>query len=295
MSLDSTLLTTTRRLPGGRSVLLIDLAEFGRQSIRRMSFGRSFSPQHVIAASDLDLNPGELLIGDFDLAGRWPAGEVITVLPPTEINLLCSERVVPCIRGWLALALGYSLPDRNPDAPRPSGDGTRGCAGAQIAAEEEADKVLPVSFRIEMLGPVDDDIRIQIDGVTVFNPRRNLGWYESPIVVEWSDSAALIPPDLPVRPEMRIGSEVTIDALDAWGLNATTARWNAAVLYSDSTTRYHTGGFVLAFASVSSPRTNFPADYQIPPGFTGATPTAGNGPLYGPWFETYTPLGGFTL
>jgi hypothetical protein len=297
MSLESTLIATTCRLPGGRSVLLVDLEEFGRRSIQSMDFGLSREPQHVIAASDLSLKRGELIFSEIDLAGNWKGGDIIAIQDGGPIALRCSPAVVPCIRGWLAIALGYdaALPDRNAERPRPPGDGTRGCV-AQSESSIEPEKI-PVWFEITMDGPVDDDIRVLLDGVPIFNPRRNLGWYQSPIRFEWWDGAQVIPPDSPKpAPPMKPGSVVSIEAFDGWATSASTSSWTAMTRYADGSVKLHRGGQKGTYRSqVVSPRINWPSDYLKPPGYPGYTPAAGNGALYGPWFDWYVPLGEFVL
>ena len=128
----------------------------------------------------------------------------------------------------------------------------------------------PVSLKIEFDGPVDDDVRLDIDGRTVQDEQRNIGWYDETQVAPFPT----IQHDLP----MRYGAEVKLFCFDGWKANVVTSTWTATILWSDNTTTEITGGTTATFPSVDE-----------------GPPTGGTYWDEGPWFFSYYDMGSFFL
>lgn len=94
---------------------------------------------------------------------------------------------------------------------------------------------VPRSVVITFSGPVDDDVRIRIDGRTVYDPQRNIAWY---------GGQALYPAITLTRAAhgLRNGSLVEIDTFDGWATNWRSSPWSALTTWEDNHTRTFTGG-----------------------------------------------------
>jgi hypothetical protein len=110
----------------------------------------------------------------------------------------------------------------------------------------------------------DDDIRVRVDGRTVYDPRRNVGWYPSANVTLDQNTAGIVD-----------GSLVEIDTFDGWSSGWQSKPWTATVTWSDGHQRVFGGGSLLSGPSpIIQPRS--PAYF-----------------LFGPHFLFYIPNGSF--
>jgi len=99
----------------------------------------------------------------------------------------------------------------------------------------------PEKIIVKSLGPQDDDMRLRIGGVDIFNPQRNVSWYigsddVSPrgnrnwqhvgfrkAIVTRSEAIA-------AGAKWELGATVSVDTFDGWGRNYRTAPWIATVI-----------------------------------------------------------------
>ena len=148
----------------------------------------------------------------------------------------------------------------------------------------------PEKIIVKSLGPQDDDMRLRIGGVDIFNPQRNVSWYigsddVSPrgnrnwqhvgfrkAIVTRSEAIA-------AGAKWELGAKISVDTFDGWGRNYRTAPWIATVISNGGETTRHTGGVTFTGDSKSPSPRPFPSNYFST----------------GPHFANYYSNGSFTL
>jgi hypothetical protein len=116
---------------------------------------------------------------------------------------------------------------------------------------------------IRSMGVQDDDLRVRVRGVTVFDTRYNVGWYRGETfltsaippfpAIEQSDHwrvARVTSAMLAAAGGATAGDLVEVDVFDGWGDSWRTAPWVATVKWTDGRVTTHTGGVASTGASV---------------------------------------------
>jgi len=173
----------------------------------------------------------------------------------------------------------------NASVLRSSGNVVLPNSGERTNIELSPEKVIVAS-----LGPQDDDMRLQIGGVDIFNPQRNVSWYIGADDVSprgnrnWPNVGfrkAIVTRGeaIAAGAKWELGATVSIDTFDGWGRNYRTAPWIATVILNSGKTTRHEGGVTFTGDSKSSSPSPFPSNYFST----------------GPHFADYYPNGSFTL
>ena len=132
-----------------------------------------------------------------------------------------------------------------------------------------------IRIQIVFAAAVDDDVCLTVGGVVVYNPRRNLGWYETAVGGVWPPHPTI---DLTVG---KNGDYVQIDCADGWGPNYSTSAWTAYVYLNGVLTQTVTGGITTSSTPDGAP-----------------TPSGGWSSAYyaaPPTLNNYFSMGGFTI
>lgn len=146
----------------------------------------------------------------------------------------------------------------------------------------------PLFFRIESLGPQDDDMRVQIDGVTVFDPQLIVSGYfgetdgqANPNFMTEGFRACTITRQAAISAGAvwRKGARVTVDTFDGWANDYRLSPWVATLHWPNGITTRKTGGRTLLGTSPRPPRPDPLGDYREA----------------GPHFADYYPNGHFLL
>jgi len=148
----------------------------------------------------------------------------------------------------------------------------------------------PEKIIVTALGPFDDDMRLRIGEVDIFNPQRNVSWYRgfqdlppqgNP---NWQTSGFRIgivtrSEAIAAGADWTLGATVSVDTFDGWGDNYRTSPWTATVILNGgSTSRYSGGSSSTGSSEYQRPRPSPPNYYQT-----------------GPHFISYIPNGSFKL
>ena len=150
----------------------------------------------------------------------------------------------------------------------------------------------PEKIIVKSLGPQDDDMRLRIGEVDIFNPKRNVSWYRGSVDLppqgnpSWQTFGFRV--GIVTRSEAiaaganwTLGSTVNVDTFDGWGNGYRTSPWIATVILNGGKTTRHKGGV------------NFSGSSQIKNQYTPPPPQG-----YfqtGPHFANYYSNGSFTL
>ena len=137
----------------------------------------------------------------------------------------------------------------------------------------------PEKIIIKMLAKTDDDIRIRIGSVDIFNPKRGA---DNPFQRDTVFRSATITRSeaIAAGADWRLGATVNVDTFDGWPNFYSTSTWVATVILNGGTTSRHKGGVTLSNARSASQ-----APTPVPPGYYGKTPR----------INDYYPNGSFTL
>ncbi len=145
---------------------------------------------------------------------------------------------------------------------------------------------------ITSLDPQDDDLRVRVGGITVWDRRYNVSWYfgengeygNTAYNPAWATSgfaAARITRAMAAAAGAALvsGAEVQVDVLDGWGGGWRTSPWEAVITYSSGPPAAASGG--AASSGSSAPDAN---------------PAAPPDPYtYGPHFLAYHSNGSFVI
>ena len=145
---------------------------------------------------------------------------------------------------------------------------------------------------VSALGPFDDDMRLSIGGVDIFNPQRNVSWYRGSVDLppqgnrDWQTTGFRVgivtrSQAIDAGADWALGATVNVDTFDGWGNGYMTSPWIATVVLNGGETSRHFGG--VSFSGESSIFNQY-----TPPPPKGYFQT-------GPHFENYYPNGSFTL
>lgn len=158
-------------------------------------------------------------------------------------------------------------------------DEIEGDAGGSSPVVADAGPPSASGFTLSFAGPVDDDVRVRINGVAVYDPARNVGWYAG---AGWQT----VPhPDVVVSQRLREGDRIAIDCMDGWATGYRLAAWTLRL-------HYPKGDIVLTGGADESYSPVHPAYYSLLP----PPPGGWNGANYyaqpnGPHFRDYHPMG----
>jgi hypothetical protein len=157
-------------------------------------------------------------------------------------------------------------------------------------AERTDVELTPEKIIVSALGPFDDDMRLRIGQVDIFNPQRNVSWYRGSVDLppqgnrDWRTTGFRVgvvtrSEAIAAGADWDLGATVNVDTFDGWGNGYMTSPWTATVILSGGETSKHSGGF--SFSGKS--------DRQFTP-----PPPAGYFQT-GPHFADYYPNGFFKL
>lgn len=131
----------------------------------------------------------------------------------------------------------------------------------------------PIRIELQALGTMDDDIRLSIGGVDIFNPKAILTSYDG-----FRSASVTRAEALSKGAKWEYDAIVKVDVFDGWGNRYRTAPWIVSLFFADNTVTKKKGGKL--GVGVSSGQRPVPAgDYY----------------LTGPHFEDYYPNGQFRL
>ncbi len=147
----------------------------------------------------------------------------------------------------------------------------------------------PEKIIVQSLGPQDDDMRLQIGGVDIFNPKQCVLWYNGDLNVgpdynpNFRNTGFRLcivtrAEAIKAGANWELGATVDVDTFDGWGGSYRTASWFATVILNGGATSRHQGGVTFTGDSIE-PRPQPTGDYY----------------RTGPHFESYYPNGSFTL
>tara|TARA_R110000782_G_scaffold26731_1_gene68269 strand:+ start:14 stop:616 length:603 start_codon:yes stop_codon:yes gene_type:complete len=150
----------------------------------------------------------------------------------------------------------------------------------------------PEKIIVKSLGPQDDDMRLQISGVDIFNPQRNVSWYRDSVDLppqgnrDWQTTGFRVgivtrSQAIAAGADWALGATVNVDTFDGWANGYRTSPWIATVILNGGNTTRHSGGV------------NFSGSSKIKNQFT-PPPPAGYFQT-GPHFANYYSNGSFTL
>jgi hypothetical protein len=153
-------------------------------------------------------------------------------------------------------------------------------------------ELTPEKIIVSALGPFDDDMRLSIGGVDIFNPQRNVSWYNGSVDLPpqgnrgWRTAGFRVgvvtrSQAIAAGADWDLGATVNVDTFDGWGNGYMTSPWTATVVLSGGRPSIHSGG--VSFSGQSST-----ANRYTPPPPAGYFQT-------GPHFADYYPNGSFTL
>lgn len=150
----------------------------------------------------------------------------------------------------------------------------------------------PEKIIVRSLGPQDDDLRLRINEVDIFNPKRNVSWYRGSVDLppqgnrDWRTSGFRIgvvtkAEAIKAGAKWTLGATVNVDTFDGWGNGYQTSPWVATVILNGGKTRRYKGGVSFSGSTKLKNRYTPP-----PPARYFQT---------GPHFENYYPNGSFIL
>lgn len=131
--------------------------------------------------------------------------------------------------------------------------------------QPESDKE-PLEIHIYSLGPQDDDLRVSVDGIPVFDGRCNVSWYygetsergNANFNLHWETDGFRI-----VRLTRRMthvmgcrvlpGTLISVDVFDGWGGTWRTSPWIAHIYWANGAITEISGGWVSSGESVGTP------------------------------------------
>jgi len=150
----------------------------------------------------------------------------------------------------------------------------------------------PEKIIVTALGPFDDDMRLRIGEVDIFNPQRGADRYRGSVDLppggnpDWRTSGFRIgivtrSEAIAAGADWAIGATVNVDIFDGWAVEYRTSPWTATVIWNGGRTTRHSGGSSSTGSSEGPP----------PP----PQPYTPNYYRTGPHFISYIPNGSFTL
>ena len=157
---------------------------------------------------------------------------------------------------------------------------------------EKIVELTPERIIVFAMGPFDDDMRLSIGGVDIFNPQRNVSWYNGSEDLppqgnrDWRTTGFRIgvvtrSEAIAAGADWTVGATVNVDTFDGWGNGYQLSPWTATVVINGKRDSTHAGG--VSFSGQSST-----ANQYTPPPPAGYFQT-------GPHFADYYPNGSFTL
>jgi len=174
----------------------------------------------------------------------------------------------------------------------PNASVLRSSGNVVIPNEEERTDIelSPEKIIVTSLGVQDDDIRLQIGGVDIFNPQRNVSWYIGSNDVKprsnrnWRHRGfrkAIVTRSeaFTAGAKWELGATISVDTFDGWGGNYKTSPWVATVILNGGKVTFHKGGVTFSGSSKSPSPRPFPSNYFST----------------GPHFADYYPNGSFTM
>lgn len=147
----------------------------------------------------------------------------------------------------------------------------------------------PEKIIVQSAGPQDDDMRLSINGVSIFDPKQCVLWYKGDLDVgpdfntNFRNSGfrlCIVTRSEAIKSgaQWELGATVDVDTFDGWGGSYRTSPWTATVILSGGSTSKYAGG-ISSIGSSVEPRPQPTGDYY----------------RTGPHFESYYPNGSFTL
>ena len=146
----------------------------------------------------------------------------------------------------------------------------------------------PEKIIVTALRPFDDDMRLRIGEVDIFNPQRAADWYRGSVDLppggnpNWRTSGFRIgivtrSEAIAAGADWTLGATVSVDTFDGWSYEYRTSPWTAKVIWNSKKITRHSGGSSSTGSSEGPPPS--PPDYY----------------RTGPHFISYIPNGSFTL
>lgn len=167
----------------------------------------------------------------------------------------------------------------------------RSSGNVVIPTEEQRVNVelSPEKLILQSTGPQDDDVRLKIGGVDIFNPKQCIIWYKGELNVgpdfntNFQNTGFRVcsvtrNEAIKAGAKWELGATVEVDTFDGWGGRFRTAPWIVTIILNGGSISKKTGGSTSVGLS--------PQQRPQPTGDYYRT---------GPHFESYRPNGSFTL